>query len=160
MANRLRMADITAIRALLQRGWSYRKIARELGIHRETVARYASPGDPAGSKPAKVTPGSAPDSKPAKVTPGSEGVAKPKPAKVTPGSRSQCEPFRDTIMAKLEAGLSAQRIYQDLHGEEGFDASYQSVKRFVRCVTSKHPLPFRRLETMPGSSRTGAIREK
>jgi len=40
MANQLKMAMIHAIITLLERGWSYRRIARELGIHRETVARY------------------------------------------------------------------------------------------------------------------------
>ena len=40
MANQLKMAMIDAIITLLERGWSYRRIARELGIHRETVARY------------------------------------------------------------------------------------------------------------------------
>jgi hypothetical protein len=30
------------------------------------------------------------------------------------GIRSLCEPFRSVILAKLEAGLSAQRIFQDL----------------------------------------------
>ena len=40
MANRLKMAQQQAVIALAQRGWSYRRIARELGVHRETVARY------------------------------------------------------------------------------------------------------------------------
>ncbi len=38
MANRLKVAQQQAIIALAQRGWSYRRIARELGVHRETVA--------------------------------------------------------------------------------------------------------------------------
>jgi transcriptional regulator with XRE-family HTH domain len=41
MANRLKMAQIQAVTALLQQGWSQRRIARELGLDRETVARYA-----------------------------------------------------------------------------------------------------------------------
>ncbi len=40
MANILRMAKVQAIIGLLEKGWSYRRIARELGIHRQTVARY------------------------------------------------------------------------------------------------------------------------
>jgi len=40
MANRLKMANISAILALRERGWSRRRIARELGVHRETVGRY------------------------------------------------------------------------------------------------------------------------
>ncbi len=40
MANRLKMAQIELILALHRRGWSNRKIANELGTHRDTVARY------------------------------------------------------------------------------------------------------------------------
>ncbi len=40
MANVLRMADQAAIIALWQRGWSQRRIARETGFDRSTVARY------------------------------------------------------------------------------------------------------------------------
>ncbi len=45
MANLLTMADIQAILGLHERGWPQRRIARELGVHRETVSRYlrASP---------------------------------------------------------------------------------------------------------------------
>jgi transcriptional regulator with XRE-family HTH domain len=44
MANRLKMAEQQAIIALAQRGWSFRRIARELGVHRETVSQYARRG--------------------------------------------------------------------------------------------------------------------
>lgn len=40
MANRLKMAKIQAILALKEQGWSDRKIERELGVRRETVASY------------------------------------------------------------------------------------------------------------------------
>ena len=40
MANQLKVAVVHAIIGLLAQGWSYRRIARELGVHRETVARY------------------------------------------------------------------------------------------------------------------------
>ena len=40
MANHLTMALIDTIRILHARGWSQRRIARELDIHRDTVARY------------------------------------------------------------------------------------------------------------------------
>src|SRR5205085_7408151 len=77
-----------------------------------------------------------------------------KPAKVpagsTPGSRSQSARWEQKICAKLEAGLSAQRIYQDLVSEDGFAASYDSVKRFIRVLEQSQPLPFRRMESAPG----------
>ena len=51
MGNQLKMADKQRIQALLELGWSYRRIQRETGVRRETVARYAPRRD---SKAAKV----------------------------------------------------------------------------------------------------------
>ena len=42
--------------------------------------------------------------------------------------------YRTAITEKLDAGLSLQRIWQDLVEEYGYGASYESVKRFVRTV--------------------------
>jgi len=63
---------------------------------------------------------------------------------------SKCEPFREVIKAKIDQGLSAKRIYQDLVSEYGFGAKYHSVRRFVRRLGRTHPLPFRRMECAPG----------
>ena len=51
------MVVVHAIVGLLDQGWSYRRIARELGVHRETVSRYDRLRQTTGSKPANVTPG-------------------------------------------------------------------------------------------------------
>ena len=40
MANQLREAKVLSIKTLHEQGWSQRRIARELGINRESVARY------------------------------------------------------------------------------------------------------------------------
>lgn len=40
MSNQLKGAMIETILSLYHRGWSQRRIARELGIDRETVTRY------------------------------------------------------------------------------------------------------------------------
>ena len=42
--------------------------------------------------------------------------------------------YRTAITEKLDAGLSLQRIWQDLVEEYGYGASYESVKRFVRTI--------------------------
>src|SRR4029077_11058053 len=55
------------------------------------------------------------------------------------GRKSQCEPLAETILAKIEVGLSARRIYQDLVEENGFADSYKSVKRFLRKLRASHP---------------------
>ena len=51
MGNYLNMADKQRIQALLELGWSYRRIQRETGVHRDTVARDDPKRTP---KPAKV----------------------------------------------------------------------------------------------------------
>jgi transposase len=85
---------------------------------------------------------------------GVEGTGEAKPAISTAGKgtgrKSQCEPLAEVIMAKVEVGLSAQRIYQDLVEESGFTDSYQSVKRFVRKLRSIQPERVWRLECQPG----------
>ncbi len=75
----------------------------------------------------------------------------PIPTAGFPGRRSDCEPFRRQIEDMAEQGLSAQRIWQDLSCLDDFTASYQSVKRFVRGLTDSGELPFRRMESAPGS---------
>jgi len=131
MANRLTMAQIDAIRTLHKSKHSNREIARLLGVHRETVGKYVGqnrPNAPTGSEAGR-------DEHP--PPPGS-------------GPSSECEPFGELILAKLEQGLSAVRIHQDLCEEPGFSASYWSVRRFVARLKTKSQLPFRRLETLPG----------
>jgi transposase len=176
MANVLKMAEVYAICALLERGWSRRRIAEALGIDRETVTRYArlaaaAPGGaPSGAplgcgppKPATAPPGSEPDgsgvyarelgSNPAPgAPPGSaaSGTAAPDAPGRASGSQSCCAPFHAVILAKLDQGLSAQRIHQDLVAEHGFREKYHSVRRFVRKLGQAAPLPFRRMECAPG----------
>jgi len=154
MANRLKMAKVNAILQLRERGWSFRRIARELGVHRDTVSRVVREAV-AGANPAKVALGSVGSSAPkqAKVPHGAERELPSKPAKAPLGdlgSRSQCEPFRSEIEAALERGLSAQRIWQDLRDEQDFPGSYSCVKRFVRRLGKGRPIPFRRMECEPG----------
>jgi len=146
MANHLKVAKVFSIKALHAQGWSQRRIARELGISRETVQRYL-----AGASKPTIAPTGSDDSKPAKAPPGSEAAGEPsKPAKAPTGSRSCCEPFREAILAKLEQGLSAQRIFQDLVDQHDFSAKYHSVRRFVSALKKSAPLPFRRIEVAPG----------
>ncbi len=154
MANHLKMAKVSGILLLRERGWSFRRIARELGVHRVTVARHVRAAA-AAANAAKVALGTegALAPKPAKVTHGAVGELPSNPAKVAlgvPVSRSQCEPFRAEIKADLERGLSARRIWQDLRDDEAFSGSYSCVKRFVRRLGQGRPLPFRRMECEPG----------
>ncbi|HEY2139639.1 MAG TPA: IS21 family transposase [Chthoniobacterales bacterium] len=167
MANLLKMAKVQSILSLHAQGWTQRRIARELGISRDSVGKYVRQ-QLCGAKPANAPAGSV-DSKPANlpVLPASDpnpanapigasaDTTAPKPAKAPTGSGvwrgppSQCVPYQDTILAKAAAGLTAQRIHQDLTGA-GAVLSYDSVRRFVRRLGRTRSLPFRRLECAPG----------
>jgi transposase len=142
------------ILTLAGNGWSNRRIARELGINRETVGKYLLLARP---KPAISTPGSEPDpnSKPAIPISGSGPPPDSKPAISTAGSaagrQSLCLPHLTQIEAAVGVGLSAQRIYQDLICDNGFKGSYQAVKRFVRHLRETQPIPFVRMEVEPGA---------
>jgi hypothetical protein len=118
-------------------GWSHRRIARELGVNRETVGKYLRLE---GAKPAISTLGSeaGSDSKPAISTLGSEGACDPKPAISTAGCGrpSSCEPWAGQIEAAVAVGLSAQRIYQDLVAEHGFSGSYQGGQTLCSTLTT------------------------
>lgn len=170
MANRIKVAVSQTILTLQAQGWSFRRIARAVGIHRETVSRYvraqmvprpdSGPSRPAGNPP----PGSEGQQEPkpaSNPTVGSEGSDRPKPANPAAGNlarppcggsgpKSSCDPYREEIEVKLRQGLSGQRIWQDLTLEGGFRGSYSSVKRFIRRLGKSTALPFRRMETLPG----------
>ena len=76
MANQLRMGLVQSIITLHGHGWSRRRIARELGIHRETVGRYVNCAGP--PKPASIAPIGVDISKPASNAPtGSPSTAAP-----------------------------------------------------------------------------------
>ena len=161
MANQLKMAKVHSIQTLHARGWSQRRIARELGIHRETVARYVQraqhdprDGPPHADQPGQNQPnlpaGAQAQNRPNPPT-GSEDQNRPNPPAGSTGPLSLCEPFREIILAALERGLSSQRIWQDLKTEHGFGGGYDSVKRFCRRLSQATPLPFRRMECEPGA---------
>lgn len=140
MANQLNMAIIDTIRTLYQQRWSIRRIASTLGIHRDTVARHLRQANQAGAPTGSPMPNQA------------EALAgSTQPATSNhPLQPSLCEPFRAIIQAKIDLGLTAQRIHQDLVAEHGFTGKYHSVRRFVRRLCPTQELPFRRLECGPG----------
>ena len=141
MANQLSMAEVHSIETLLKSGTSRREIARLLGLDRETVRKYVArlqnqPNAPPGSAAGESAPAA---------------VASSAPVDAPSGPPSTCEPFREQIVAMLERGLSARRIYQDLVSEHAFSAKYHSVRRFVARLVRKTDLPMRRMEVEPGA---------
>src|SRR4051794_15210631 len=110
MPNYLKMPQKQQILALLALGWSYRRIEAETGVRRETVGRYDRQRQ---ANAAKTFPGS----------------ARP--------TRFAATAYRDAITEKLDAGLTLQRVWQDLVEEFGYAASYESVKRYARTLTPR-----------------------
>ena len=167
MSNVLKVSIQSTIYSLADRLWSERRIARELGINRETVGRHlrlrskpaisiAGSDSALDPKPAiSITgPEASADPNPAISIAGAETAADPKPAiSITgkeAGRKSCCTPLAGAIQAKVDLGLSAQRIYQDLVLENGFTDSYQSVQRFVRALKAQQPERVWRIEVEPG----------
>src|SRR4029078_10984404 len=100
MANRLTMAKVNAILSLHQSGHSNRRIAKLLGVDRETVGKYVEAAENQPNAPTGSTHSLPPIS--------ASGLSVPT------GPPSTCDPYRELIQAKLEQRLSGQRIYQDL----------------------------------------------
>ena len=122
MSNYLKVEAQEAIKHLLKTGRSQRWIARELGVHRRTVKRYANElSDP-------------------KCTISRTGKV---------GRPSHCEAYRQRIKKQLDLGLSAQRIYQDLKVECGFKGSYANVQCFVTKLKEEQPARIWRMECEP-----------
>jgi len=153
MANLLKVHEQNAIQELAAKGWSQRRISTELKVDRKTVRRYAKEGS---KSPTISTAGSQgpTESKSPISTAGNcigpelviEALDKLQPR---PGRPSLCDPHREVILAKMDLGLSAQRIYQDLAQERAFRGSYESIKRVVRLMREAAPERVWRIETEP-----------
>ena len=145
MGNYFKMTDKRRVLALLELGWSYRRIQRETGVRRETIARY----DP--QRPAKA----------ANLSTGSQVLVydgEPQAANLSAGSPAAygppglAQPYREQIEAGLRQGLTAQRIWQDLCADPAvcYPHSYASVRRYVRRLKHRHPKLVDVMEHPPG----------
>jgi hypothetical protein len=116
--NQLKVNQQETIKTLAGKGWSKRRIARELGLDRAMVRKYLR----------AVSKSPAPQTR-------SDPLGESKITRVQTGSdlspASLCAPWRGEIEKALEPGLSIQRIYQDLVAAHGFTGSYHSVRRLA-----------------------------
>ena len=140
MANQKDMTVRNSILALYDRGWSKSRISRELGVCRETVIRYVHLARPAGEAPAGEK------AKPT-IPPAGNWASNPTvPPAGKSGRVSLCQPYREQIELLMEKGLDAQRIWQDLRDDCGFEGSYDSVKRYIRKEKESQPDRIYRIE--------------
>jgi transposase len=160
MANKLTVQEHDTISYLKGKGWAIREIARALKISRNTVRNHvralpaAGPGPVADEIIKSATPsfsGSGVQTDPLS-TPGS-GLGKnqtdPLSTAGKNGRSSRCVIHAAVILAKVEANLTAQRIYQDLKLEASFAGSYSSVKRYVHQLRKTDPKLVYRIEVQP-----------
>ena len=149
MSNVLKVSKQTTISELHAKGWSLRRIARELGLNRRTVAAYArrkaKPICESSSKcTTEVTAGSAGQN------PASLAIEVPPKSFPATSGKSLCRDHEAFITSRLEAGLTAERIHRELRDGLGFGGSYQSVKRFAAQIRQTQPQRVQRLESAPG----------
>jgi len=114
------MGLFLSIRALHEEGLSKKAIGRRLGVDVRTVRKYLRRIESGATAPERAR---------------------------GPG---KLERFEATVAAKVEQGLSAVQIYQDLCAEPGFSASYETVKRAVRTLRRSEPVVYCRQTFAPG----------
>jgi transposase len=137
------VTDIRELIRRLQLGDPDRRIARDLGLSRNTVGRYHQLAVTHGL----LQPGAAlPDLAALAVLlrPAAE-TARPK------HERSLVEPFRQVVKALQDKGVEGQAIWQILVDRHDFAGSYSSVKRFLRRVAPPERRATLRLEVDPGA---------
>jgi transposase len=123
IVNVLKMDKQQQIQSLIGLGWTDRRIHRETGINRITIARYRKTLQSMPQVPTDVVP-CQPESVP--HVPTDSGP-------VYPATKSLfIEPYREVIWRKHTSGLTAQRIYQDMVEAVGYAGGYDSIKRYVR----------------------------
>src|SRR5262245_15492603 len=162
MANQLKVQEQEAIANLSRLGWGIRRIARELGLSRNTVRNYVrslSPASEAGAlaeeilKASALSPASPENETDPLSTSGSataQNQTDPLSTAGNTGRKSLCADHAELIVAKFQEGLPAHRTYQDLRDEISFAGSYQSVTGYVhRLRLTDRPL-VQRIEVQAG----------
>ena len=148
MANKLTVHEHDTISYLKGLGWAIREIARVLKVSRNTVRnhiRAIEAPDPglAGGSGVQTDPLSPPGCGP------TENQTDPLSTAGKTGRNSLCATHAALILGKVEAHLTAQRIYQDLQLEVSFMGSYCSVKRYVHKLRKTDPKLVHRIEVQP-----------
>jgi transposase len=132
------VTDIREILRRVQLGEPDRRIARDLGVSRNTVAHYRLWAERHG-----VLTGLLPE-------PGVlAALVQPAPQERPAHEQSLVERFREQVVALHEDGVEGQAIFQLLVEQHQFGGSYSSVKRFLRRLAPS-PRATLRLEVAPG----------
>ena len=137
-----RRSPVTDIREILRRlqlGEPDRRIARDLAVGRNTVARYRQWAQDQGLLHAALP-----------EPPTLAALLRPAPAECPAQEQSLVEPFRERVKALHDRGVEGQAIWQLLTEEHDFAGSYSSVKRFLRRLAPPEVRATLRVEVDPG----------
>lgn len=132
--------DIRELLVHIRANLSNRKIAADMGVHRETVKKYRGWAAEQG-----LLEGSLPPMEELKAL--AEATL---PGPTPPQNVSSVEPYREVVVQLREENVEMAAIWERLK-ERGYTGSYSSVRRFVkRLDDAKAPEAFVRVETKPG----------
>lgn len=115
------MSTFLTLKALHEEGIPKKTMARRLGVDVRTVRAWLAKIEAGESEPAMIR----------------------RPGKL--------DAHREMIDELVERGCSAVQIHRELCDREGFDASYETVKRLVRKLRPKTAACYQRLSFEPGS---------
>ena len=139
MVEHLHMHILRDLLHRLRAGESQRQVARDLGLSRETVAKYRHLAAAHGFL---STDQALPD----------EGMlqalfqANAQP----PQTPSSVEPYREVVEALLEQGVEMVAIHARLSQDHGYTGSYSSLRRFVAREHPRVPQVSVRVHSAPG----------
>lgn len=138
-----RRIDVLDVRELIRRvrlGDGVRRIARDMGVSRKTVAKYEKWASEQG-----LLAGPLVDSGPLK-----QRLDETRPVAPPPRGAFKAQRYREQIQALRDKGVEARAIYERLKEDRDFAGSYSAVWRFVRSLEPATPEGFTRVETPPG----------
>ena len=136
-----RSKDVLDIREMIRRlrlGEGNRALARDLGVSRNTIAKYRELAQAQGWLATEAVPDTA-------VIAAQLAAAE----REAPGPSSTVEPYRALVEAKRQDGVPIQALLVLLQ-ERGFTGSYGTLRRFVAKLAPTTKEAFLRVETEPG----------
>lgn len=140
MANRsLNLMDVQEIIYRLRAGNSRRQIARDLGMNRRTVGKYAQWAEKEGLLTDELPP-------PEELQ---KRFAAAFPTTLAPQNQSSVEAYRAYVIQLRKEDVEIAALYQRLQ-ERGFTGSYSALYRFVRQLEPTTPEVTVRVERKPG----------
>jgi transposase len=134
---RVNVLDVREMVRRMRLGESVRRIARDMGVNRETVARYRKIAREEGWLTGSNMPST-------EVMDARLAVRDPRPVM---GPKPGIEPHRDKVAELRRKGVEVMAIWQLLREKNGYSGSYSSVRRFVRRLEAATPEAFTRVET-------------